>query len=149
MMGMAERLAYDLHVLITRLDRAADRILRESFGVSYRRFLALAMLAELGAATQRALAERLGITEPSVSRMTAVLAEHDLVYVGPDPAGGNRRRVELTADGRRLMQACGQRLEERFAALVDRSGVSYADYAHMTRQLIAATAAEPRPGGAA
>lgn len=146
---MAERLAYDLHVLISRLDRAADRILREGFGLSYRRFLALVMLAELGAATQRALAERLGTTEPSASRMTTVLAEEGLVSVGTDPAGGNRRRVELTADGRRLLEACQHRLEERFVALVDRSGVSYPDYAQMTRQLLAATAAEQTSRGAA
>lgn len=147
--AVAERLAHDLHVLITRLDRAADRILREGFDVSYRRFLALAMLEEFGPGDQRALAERLGTTEPSVSRMTGVLAREGLILVDPDPAGGNRRRLELTPQGRQLVQACQQRLEERFRALVARSGVSYADYAQATRKLLTASATEQDSRGAA
>ncbi len=146
---MVPGLAHDLHVLITRLDRAADRILRAGFDLSYRRFLALLMLEQLGPATQRALAERLGTTEPSASRMVGVLADEGLIHVGPDPAGGNRRRVELTARGLRLVASCQERLEERFAALVNRSGVSYTDYARLTRQLLATTASEQETRGAA
>ena len=80
-----------LHTLTARLDRAADRMLQAEQNVSYRRFLLLFMVGELGAPNQRTLAEWLGITEPSVSRMTAELTKTGLLTAEPDSAGGNRR----------------------------------------------------------
>jgi DNA-binding MarR family transcriptional regulator len=130
-------LTFDLHVLTSRLDRSADRMLRAQHGLPYRRFLALLLVGE-GAPTQRVLAERLGITEPSTSRMVAVLAEAGLLEVGPDPGGGNRRRLALTTAGKEQVEACLSSLEGSFASLVEHSGVPYAEYAEHTRRLIAA-----------
>jgi DNA-binding MarR family transcriptional regulator len=148
---MTGSLSFDLHVLTARLDRAADRILRAELDQPYRRFLALLLVGE-GAPTQRALAERLGVTEPSTSRMVAVLADEGLVEVTADPAGGNRRRLALTPAGKERVEACRSVLEGRFADLVARSGVPYADYAAHTRRLIAAlgdaNGDEERRGGA-
>ena len=136
-------LTFDLHVLTSRLDRAADRVLRAELGVPYRRFLALLLVGE-GAPTQRVLADRLGVTEPSTSRMVGVLAEEGLLEVGFDPAGGNRRRLALTPAWKDQVDACERVLEGRFAALVTRSGVPYEQYAEQTRRLIAALG-EPGP----
>ncbi|WP_435745914.1 MarR family winged helix-turn-helix transcriptional regulator [Nocardioides sp. SYSU DS0663] len=134
---MADSLTFDLHLLTARLDRAADRILRAEHDLPYRRFLALLLVGE-GAPTQRVLAERLGITEPSTSRMVGILAEAGLLEVSADPGGGNRRRLALTPAGRQSVDACRELLEERFAALVALTGVPYADYAGHTRRLLAA-----------
>ena len=142
---MPGELSFDLHALTARLDRAADRILRAERGVSYRRFLTLFTVGELGAATQRALAERLGVSEPSVSRMTGVLVDAGLLEAPPDPAGGNRRQLTLTPVGKALVEKCRELLEHRFAALVERSGVSYAHYARDTRLLLRALDASPHP----
>ncbi len=71
---MADDLSFDLHTLTARLDRSADRILQAEYDVSYRRFRTLLIVGELGTATQPALAEALGVSEPSVSRMAGVLA---------------------------------------------------------------------------
>src|ERR1700712_3064840 len=120
---MGTSLSYDLHVLTTRLDRAADRILRAELGVPYRRYLALLMVGDLGAATQRALADGLGVTEPSVSRMTSVLVEDGLLDAPPDPGGGNRRRLSLTPAGRTAVDRCRDLLESRFDAVVADSGI--------------------------
>ncbi len=138
---MAGDLSFDLHALTARLDRSADRILQAEHGLSYRRFLALLIVAELGTATQRALAEALGVSEPSVSRMTGVLVDAGLLDAPPDPAGGNRRRLRLTVEGKHLVEQGRDLLERRFAALVERSGVSYADFARDTRRLMAALSA--------
>lgn len=135
-------LAYDLHVLVARLDASADRILQASHGVTYRRFLTLLALRDLGATTQRALATRLHVSEPSVSRMCAVLAGDGLLLVEPSPGGGNRRRLTLTGRGRALVQACAGMLEGRLVGLVEHSAVPYATYARHTRQLLAALAGE-------
>lgn len=131
-------LSFDLHALTARLDRSADRILQAQYGVSYRRFLTLLIVGELGADTQRALAEGLGVSEPSVSRMTGLLVGSGLLDAQPDPAGGNRRRLSLTVRGKQLVEQCRELLENRFATLVERSGVSYPEYARDTRLLLAA-----------
>lgn len=135
---MERHLIYELHSLTARMDRSADRLLMAECGLSYRRFLALLMLGELETATQRALAERMGVTEPSVSRTVGVLAEAGLLDLRPDPAGGNRRQLVLTADGKELVEKGQQLLELRFERLIARSGVPYAVYAEHTRLLLEA-----------
>ncbi|MEV0974880.1 MarR family winged helix-turn-helix transcriptional regulator [Microtetraspora glauca] len=134
---MERNLSFNLHVLTARLDRAADRILRAEHNVSYSRFVALTLVGELGASTQRTLAEYLGVTEPSVSRMTAVLAADGLLDVQPDPAGGHRRRLSLTDEGKQLVASIQQGFEDRLAAVVAQSGVPYEEYAEHTARLLA------------
>ncbi|ONI87014.1 hypothetical protein ALI144C_10275 [Actinosynnema sp. ALI-1.44] len=146
---MPQDLSFDLHALTARLDRSADRILQAEYGLSYRRFLTLLIVSRLGAPTQRAVSEELGVSEPSASRMTGVLAGMGLLDAQPDPAGGNRRRLSLTADGRQMVEQCRALLERRFHDLVKRSGVSYADYAHNTRLLLDALNTSAVPGVAA
>lgn len=133
---MARNLSFALHVLTARLDRMGDRLLRAEHDISYHRFLALVFVGELGASTQRALADQLGVTEPSVSRMTAVLAADGLLNVEPDPAGGNRRRLSLTDKGHRLVTTVRRDFEDRLAAFVEQSGVPYAQYAELTERLL-------------
>ena len=135
-------LAFDLHALTARLDREADRLLRTHLALPYRRFLALVLVGE-DSPTQKVLAERLGVTEPSTSRMVGVLAEAGLLEVTPDPAGGNRRRLSLTPAGKEQVEACAALLEGRFAGLVAGSGVSYDRYAEDTRRLVRALDGSP------
>ena len=123
-----------MHVLTARLDRAADRLLRAEYDISYSRFLALSLIGELGVSTQRALADALGVTEPSISRMVGVLAAEGLLDA-PDRTG--RRRLNLSARGKELVASVQDVLEDRFAALVAESGVPYAEYAEHTAQLLA------------
>lgn len=134
---MDQSLSLKLHLLTARLDRAADRILRASYNISYRRYLALFMVGELGASTQRTLAEYLGVTEPSVSRMTGVLEAEGMLDVQPDPAGGHRRRLSLTEAGKELVAAVQQEFEGRVAALAAHSGVPYDEYTEHTARLLA------------
>ncbi|MEV5409341.1 MarR family transcriptional regulator [Thermopolyspora sp. NPDC052614] len=134
---MERNLSLNLHVLTARLDRAADRILRAEHDISYSRFLALTLVGELGASTQRDLANRLGVTEPSVSRMTSVLAADGLLDVQPEAAGGHRRRLSLTDKGKRLVTSIRQDFEDRLATLVEDSGVPYDEYAEHTARLLA------------
>ncbi|MGB0096789.1 MAG: MarR family winged helix-turn-helix transcriptional regulator [Solirubrobacteraceae bacterium] len=139
-------LSRNLHRLTARLDRAADRLLRTEAGISYPRFLALYMVGSEGADTQRALAERLGVSEPSVSRMVRVLSEGGWLETFVDPGGGNRNQLRLTAAGEALVQGWGGQLEERLAVLLEAAGVPYAAYLAHTRRLLAAL--DPHPAGA-
>ena len=133
---MEGHLAFDLHALTNRLDRAADRILQAECEVSYRRFLALFMADQLESPTQRALAERLGVTEPSISRMISTLSAAGLLDVGRGASGGNRRGLLLTDEGRRLVQRCCGLLEERMTAIVEAAGVPYDAYLDYTTRLL-------------
>lgn len=142
---MDRDLSRSLHALTARADRAADRILRSQRGLTYRRFLTLWAVGELGSPSQRSLAEWLGVTEPSVSRMVRELAAAGLLTAGADPAGGNRRCVQLTDSGRQMVAECGGLLERAFAALVDKAGVSYTDYRDSTLRLLAALAGDTTP----
>jgi DNA-binding MarR family transcriptional regulator len=144
---MVRDLSRSLHKLTARLDRAADAFLRAEAGLSYSRFLALYMVGSEGADTQRALAERLGVSEPSVSRMVRVLAAGGLLEMVSDPGGGNRHRLLLTVEGERLLQRWGGELERRLAALLEASGVPYGSYLAHTKRLLAALDARPEDGG--
>ena len=106
--------------------------------MSYRRFLTLCAVREMGGTTQRDLARWMGVTEPSVSRMTGVLVGAGFLEATADRAGGNRRHLQLTTAGEELIARCGVLLEDRFAALVESAGVSYDDYGASTRRLLGA-----------
>jgi DNA-binding MarR family transcriptional regulator len=123
---------------------AADTFLRTEAGVSYARFLALYMVGSEGADTQRALADRLGVSEPSVSRMVRVLVEAGLLEAVSQAGVGNRRTLSLTESGERLVQRWGAELERRLAALLEDTGVPYRAYlAHTNRLLAALDAGSP------
>jgi len=142
---MNRDLSRSLHRLTARLDQAADAFLQAQAGVSYPRFLALYMVGSEGAYTQRALAERLGVSEPSVSRLVRILADDGWLKAVSEPGGGNRRQLRLTAAGEQLVARWGAELEERLAALLEASHVPYRAYRTHTQQLLAAL--ESRPGG--
>jgi DNA-binding MarR family transcriptional regulator len=117
------------------LDHAADELLRRETSISYARFLAL-FAAWQTTGSQRDIARWLGQTEASTSRMVGVLVSDGLVTATRTAGAGNRREVKLTERGAQLAQQCSQMLEERFAELVDRSGVPYVTYQRYTRQLL-------------
>jgi DNA-binding MarR family transcriptional regulator len=133
---MDRTLSRNLHRLTGRLDLAADRVLRAEADISYSRFLALYMVGFEGADTQRALAERLGVSEPSVSRMVRVLADGQWLETTFDPAGGNRKQLRLTLAGEQLVDRWGATLEERLAAVLESAGVSYRSYLAQTERLL-------------
>lgn len=133
---MSEALSYELHKLTGRLDSAADGLLRRDAGVSYSRFLALLAARETGG-SQRDMARWLGLTEPSTSRMVGVLAADGLLTATRTAGAGNRRQLQLTDEGARLVERCSRMLEDRFAELLARSGVPYATYQQYTRGILA------------
>jgi DNA-binding MarR family transcriptional regulator len=132
---MVDRLkqpAYALHALLAVLDRAADGILQERLGITFNRYLTLLTLQRLGAATQRELATELGVSEPSVSRSVPTLTEAGFLTVTSVAGEGNRRRVELTAVGDKLVDEAAEVLEDAFAQVMNLAGVG-------TKQILAIT----------
>lgn len=128
--------AYTLHALVIHLDRAADGILRERFGVSYARYLALLTVARLDGGTQKSLADELGLSEPAVSRTVIGLSADGLVTIGRVAGDGNRRRVSLTDEGRALAVKCGEVLEDAFALVMDAAGVTGDDVTALAGRML-------------
>ena len=132
---MPPALSYELHKLTVRLDRAADELLRQRQGVSYRRFLTLFAVQQTNG-SQRDLAQWLGQTDASTSRMVTILADEGLLEITRLQGGGNQHELHLSASGAQLVEKCGRLLESRFEDLVRRSGVPYGSYQHHTQNLL-------------
>jgi DNA-binding MarR family transcriptional regulator len=127
--------AYALHAVVAMLDRAAERIL-PGLGLTYSRYLTLLTIERLGDATQRAIAEAMGITEPAVSRTIRALQAGGLVAAKATPGTGNRRAVGLTRAGQRLVNRASEDLETAFGGLLDAAGLAPADVLAVTDPII-------------
>jgi len=129
--------AYALHAVVFMLDRAAEGILPE-LGLTYSRFLTLLTIERLGGATQRSIAEALGVSEPSASRAIRGLQNTELVVADATPGAGNRRVVTLTDKGQRVVDEAADHLERSFATLLDHAGLTRADVLAITDPLLRA-----------
>lgn len=127
--------AYALHVVVSLLDRSADQIL-PSLGLTYSRYLTLLTIERLGAATQRAIAEAVGITEPAVSRTVRALQSAGWVDAAAVPGLGNRRAVQLTAAGQDLVDRAATQLEQAFGELLTAAGLAPTDVLAVTDPII-------------
>jgi DNA-binding MarR family transcriptional regulator len=147
---MTDRLrqpAYALHALVAMLDRGADNILRERLGITYNRFLTLLTLQRLGSATQRELATELGVSEPSVSRSLPTLTEAGYLTVTSTAGEGNRRQVELTAVGDKLVNEAAEVLEDGFAQVMKTAGVKAGQILDVTGPMLGALGVGPIENG--
>jgi DNA-binding MarR family transcriptional regulator len=140
--------AYALHALVAVLDRAADQILKDRLGITYGRHLTLLTLQRLGSATQRELAAELGVSEPSVSRSVPLLTEEGFLTVTSVAGGGNRRRVELTPAGEKLVDEAADILEDSFAQLMEATGVNRDQIFAITNPMLGVLVGADEQGGA-
>lgn len=127
--------AYALHVVVSLLDRSADQIL-PSLGLTYSRYLTLLTIERLGEATQRAIADGVGITEPAVSRTVRALQSEGLVDAKAVPGLGNRRAVHLTTAGQALVDRAATQLEQAFGDLLTAAGLAPTDVLAVTDPII-------------
>lgn len=112
--------AVTIHVLAAELGRAADVLLAGRHGISFARYRLLRALRRDGAATQHALAHRLGVGDAAVSRILPGLVEQGWCLVDSDPQHARRRQVRLTGAGIELERDCATLLGEAFhGAAVD------------------------------
>lgn len=125
-------LGYDLHVLVGRLDRAADRLL-QPHGLTYRRYVTLLVMGEVEGGTQRKVAESLGISDAAVSRMATALVGDGLITLHQERGNGHRKAVSLTTAGRRLLDAATATLGSSLDDLVRSVGVDPDTLAHDLR----------------
>lgn len=105
-------LAFRLHQATVLVDRAADRYLRETFGISYSLFVVLMTVGALGEASQREVADGLDVTRASITQRVAELRSRGLVGVSPDAADARALRVSLTGAGESLLASAWRGLDQ-------------------------------------
>ena len=113
------------------LDRAADQLLQEDVGISYRRFLFLTVLQHTGTVTQHELAVALGYSDPAVSTMLVELAGDGYIQTAKSPQHGRKRLVSITPKGNEVVAQGRQLLDSHFDQLLVMAGVD----AHLYREL--------------
>lgn len=99
-------LASRMKRLVERLKSEASRVYRDrgiDFNDSW--FLAAWVLSRQDGITASEMADRLGISRPAVSQMTAGLAGKGLIDYERDAVDGRRRRISLTDLGRETVRA--------------------------------------------
>jgi DNA-binding MarR family transcriptional regulator len=112
-----------LHRVVAAMDRAGDRVLRESLGLSHSRAVLLLVVERRGPLSQAALADELGCTQPAVTALLGEVSRDGHVTIRVDDANRRRRIVSLTPSGRTIVAAAIAILDERFTQLLAAAGV--------------------------
>ena len=132
---MDESHAYLLYKLVLELDRAADRLLRTHFGISYKRALFLFMLQQCGTVTQHELAVALGYSDPAVSMMLLELAKGGYIVTTPSETHRRKRLVTITPKGSEAVSKGIQMLNSHYEKLMEAADVDAQHYRELTERL--------------
>lgn len=132
------RITFTLNHLVSDLNRNADRILREEFGLTYSQFLFLLHLESCGTVSSSVLARNMGVSRAAVSKRVAWFTSRGLVDSGQ--ARGDQRLVTLaiTSRGRKLVRQMSDALEARFRERFE--GLASVDLEELNRTLLAVQA---------
>lgn len=132
---MDTSLTYLVGRLMFEIDRAADQLLQEHVGISYRRFLFLTVLQYRGTVTQHELAVALGYSDPAVSTMLVELVKDGQVQTAPSPEHGRKRLVTITPKGSEVVAKGRQLLDAHFDQLLVIAGIDAQHYRDLTERL--------------
>jgi DNA-binding MarR family transcriptional regulator len=95
-------LPYRLSVASNAVSRLISTAYAERFGISIPEWRIIAVLRELGPASQQDLVARTLMDKVTVSRAAQSMDRRGLIRRLPDPDDGRARRVALTPSGERL-----------------------------------------------
>jgi len=132
---MNNRPEYLVHRLVMEMDRVADKILTDNFGMSYKRCRFLAVLQHGGTKTQHDLAVILGHSDPAVSKMLAELLKDGYVTIKIDPKHARKRLVTLTPKGDEIVTKGSDLLNAHFKGVMAKAKVDAVQYAELTHKL--------------
>ncbi len=86
------------------------------------------------------------MSEPSVSRSVPVLADEGFLTITSVAGGGNRRSIELTAVGEKLVDDAADLLEASFAELMSAVGMEPDQILGITNPLLGVLAVNTDEG---
>ena len=111
------KVTFTLNRLVGALNKAADGLLREHYGLTYSQFLFLVTLNNAGSISSGALAHTLGVSAAAVSKRTHWFVQRGLVQATPSPTDGRALTLSLTDKGSKFALDTAVFLEEQFRGL--------------------------------
>jgi DNA-binding MarR family transcriptional regulator len=130
------RITFTLNHLVGELNRNADRILRDEFGLTYSQFLFLLHLQASGKVSSSTLAKQMGVSRAAVSKRVSWFTSRGLVDSGHAPTDNRVLTLTLTPRGKRLTTQMSDVLEARFREKFDSlAGVNLDELHHTLLQV--------------
>ena len=108
------RITFTLNHLVGELNKNADRILRDEFGLTYSQFLFLLHLQASGKVSSSTLARQMGVSRAAVSKRVSWFTSRGLVDSGHAPSDNRVLTLTLTPRGKKLTTQMSDVLEARF-----------------------------------
>ena len=109
------------------MERGAEAMLSAQLHISFGQFMVLSVVdAHPGPLNQTAIADHLGLTKGTVSRLIEAGAKAGWIVVAPDPASRRSRLISLSPSGEQLVRQGDALLEQSFlmqSATMDEAGV--------------------------
>ena len=120
--SMAEkRISFLLNIVVKEMNRQADGLLRQEFGITYNQFVFLITLSENSEIDVTRLAEALGVTKGAVSNRLTWFNQRGLASSQHKPGNTKQLLVRLTPQGLALAQDAGSFLEKTFTSTISKS----------------------------
>jgi DNA-binding MarR family transcriptional regulator len=110
---------FTLNHLVGELNRNADRILREEFGLTYSQFLFLLHLDSSGTVSSSVLARNMGVSRAAVSKRIPWFTSRGLLRSGQTQHDNRVLTLSVTPEGKRVVQEMSNVLERRFRERFD------------------------------
>ena len=108
------RVTFTLNHVVGELNKNADRILREEFGLTYSQFLFLVHLHSAGTVSSSVLAKNMGVSRAAVSKRFLWFTSRGLVRSGHAPSDNRVLTLSVTSRGKKLVAQMSDHLEQRF-----------------------------------
>lgn len=124
-------LATEIHELALALGKRAESKLRP-FGLTYRKYVALFIIAEHPGLTSKDLASALGVTESAVSQMLRSLLKQTWVIDTRKYGDSNRKILSITDSGKKVLREAARSLGNSLDDHVTGLGI---DVAELTKTL--------------
>ena len=113
------RITFTLNHLVGELNKNADRILRDEFGLTYSQFLFLLHLQASGKVSSSTLARQMGVSRAAVSKRVSWFTSRGLIDSGHAPSDNRVLTLALTPRGKKLTTQMSDVLEARFREKFD------------------------------
>lgn len=135
--------AYLLHILVSRLNMKADKILKLNLGISFSQFMVLCLLLKNPDLNQKKIACLIHFTEAGVSRHLLKLEELGLLFRYEDPKSKRQNQLSLTQKSQKLIPEAYKLLnqvnDEAFAVLSNEQRVNFTNtlkYLHINSTIV-------------
>lgn len=132
---MINGLGYELHRLVWTIETKANTML-QPYGLTYTQFRILRTIATRAPITGKDLASALLVTPSSMSKSVSRLTAAGYVQDTQQPGVGNIQRLELTEEGREILEPLAQSLDDTLEDICRDVGLDPAEVGRSLADLV-------------